>query len=358
MKFRNKAVAALLAVALCIPAAGCSGGDKSWAVKDSTTTVPIGAYIYNLYNAYSQADKKKTDSSKSVLDQKIENKDAKTWIRENALTSTKELLLLDKKMKDMNLTLTDAEKKSASDMNTQIWGSYSSTFEKFGIAQSSFETAYGSAFEKERKIFDATYGKGGKQAVSDADLKSYYTKNYTDFSYIGCILYKQKSDGSYDSALTDAQKKSAKAVLDGYASQIKAGKMTIRQAADAYKTAQKSTTDELYTDSVNLTTDTNYPTAMKTALKGMKAGEVKALELTDQQMYMLLFKSDVNKSADTKISSESNRETLLLSYKSSEFLSALEKEADALTGVTSNDSALNSYDPKMFVSASSSSSAS
>ena len=355
MKLRNKAVAALLAVALCIPAAGCSGGDKSWAVKDSAESVPIGAYIYNLFSAYGQADKQKTDSSKSVFDQKIENKDAKTWIREKALTSTKELLLFDKKMKDMNLTLSAAETKNASDMNAQVWGSYASTFEKYGIAQSSFETAYGTALEKERKIFDATYGKNGKQAVSDDDLKNYYTKNYTDFSYIACLLYKPDANGNASSVFTDAQKKSAEAVINGYASQVEAGKMTMQQAADAYKTSLKGTQNELHSDSVNLAADTGYPSDMKNVLKGMKTGEFKTVELKDEQMYLLISKGDAAKSADAKVSSENDRESLLFSYKSDEFLSNLTKEADAMTGVTANDSALNSYDPKMFLSASSAS---
>lgn len=352
MKFWNKAVAALLAAALCIPAAGCSGTDKSWAVKDASESVPVGAYIFNLYSAYAQADQKKTDSSKDVLSQKIENKDAATWIRAKALTSTRVILLLDQKMKQMNLTLTDAEKKSAADMNSQAWSSVSSSMEKFGVAQSSFELAYGTSFEKERKVFDATYGKGGKQAVSDADLKEYYTKNYTDFSFIACPLYKAKSDGSFDSAFTDAQKKAAESVINNYLTQIKAGKMTIQKAADNYKTVQKSSTDQLHKDSVELASDTNYPAEMKTALKDMKAGEVKAVELKSAQMYVLLSKEDTAKSADSKIATASDRENLLLTAKSSEFLAQLDKEADALT-VSVNDKALNSYDPKMFASASS-----
>lgn len=351
MKFRNRALAALLAAALCIPAAGCSGTDKSWAVKDSASTVPIGAYVYSLYNAYSQADGKKTDSSKDLFSQKIENKDAKTWIREKALTSTKQLLLLDKKMKDMSLTLTDAEKKSASDMNSQTWSQYSSTFEKYGVAQSSFEMAYGDAYEKEQAVFNAVYGKNGAKAVSDAELKSYYTKNYTAFSYMLCPLYKTDASGNY-AAMTDAEKKQAKAVFDGYVSQIKAGTTTLAKAADAYKLAQKSQNDELYAESVNLATDTNYPDAMKTALKAMQAGEIKTLELTDAQAYVILQKEDVDKTADSKIASADNRESLLLAYKSGDFMTELGKEADAMTDVTVNDKAINSYDPKMFVSAS------
>jgi hypothetical protein len=355
MKFWNKAVAAALAAILCLPAAGCSGGDKSWAVKNADTKVSVGAYIYNLYSAYQLADSKKTDSSKAVLDQKIENKDAKSWIRAKALASTKQVLLLDKKMKDMKLTLTAAEKKTASDMNSTAWTKYSSSLEKYGIAQSSFEVVYGDAFVKERKIFDAIYGKSGTQAVSDADLKDYYGKNYTDFSFLACYLYTKNAQGSYVASFSDAQKKSAEGVLNGYAAQIKAGKMTMRQAANSYKTAQKSTTDELHTASINLSTDTDYPDSMKTALKAMKVGEVKTVELKDEQMYLLLSKNDAAKNAEAKLKTDTDRESVLLSCKSSDFLALLEKETDALTGVDVNESALNSYDPKMFVSASSAS---
>jgi hypothetical protein len=349
MKFRNRVLAVLLAAALCIPAAGCSGEDKSWAVKDSASSVPVGAYIYYLYSAYEEAENKKTDSSKDLFSQQIENKDAKTWIREKALTYTKQLLLLDKKMKELNVTLTDEQKKSASDMNTQAWSQYSSAFEKYGIAQSSFEAAYGNTYEKEQAIFDAVYGKKGTKAVSDEELKSYYTKNYTAFSYMACPLYKTDSNGSY-SAMTDAEKKEAKKTFDGYVSQIKAGQMTMEKAADAYKLSMNSTTDVLYSESLNLTTDTNYPDAMKTALKSMQAGEVKAIELTDEQVYVILQKNDAGKTADSKISSDNTRESLLVSYKSGDFLMELGKEADAMTGIEVNEKALNSYDPKMFAS--------
>ena len=352
MKFRNRAFAVLLAAALCIPTAGCSGGDKSWAVKTSSSaSVPIGAYVYNLYSAYGQADSKKADSSKDLFSQKIENKDAKTWIREKALTYTKQLLLLDQKMKSMNLTLTDAEKKNASQMNSEVWSQYSSTLEKYGIAQSSFEMAYGTAYAKEQVIFNNIYGPKGSKAVSDAELKTYYTKNYTAFSYITCKLYNTDSSGSY-AAMTDAEKKKAKAEFDGYVSQIKSGTMTMEKAASAYQLSQKSSDNQLYSESINLATDTSYPTAMKTALKAMKPGEVKAIELTDAQRYMIVEKEDAGKTAESKISSESSRESLLLAYKSSDFLTELNKEADAMTGVTMNDKAINSYDPKMFVSAS------
>ena len=348
MKLLKKSAALLLAAVFFVSAAGCSGGDKSWAMQDGSAKLPVGCYIYNLYVAYQQADSEKKDTSKAILDQQIENKDAKTWIRDTAFTATKTLLLVDRKMSAMKLSLTDAEKKNVDSLNASAWSQYSSEMEKYGVAQSSFNKAYGELIYKEQKLFDAIYGKGGTKAVPDSELKDYYVKNYTDFSYLVCPLYKTDSNGNYSSSFTDAQKKEAKKPIDDYAAQIKAGKMTVEQAAAAYKTKLKSSEEQLHTDSINVATDTNYPEAFRTALKSMKAGEVKAVDLTDEQTYALLYKGDAAKKADSTVASATDRANLLYSYKGEEFTEGLRKEADALKDVTVNDAALNSYDPKMF----------
>lgn len=353
MKYLKRIAALTLALAICASTAGCAGSDKSWAAKNDATTVPIGSYIYYLYSAYQAADGQKPDSSKSVLDQKIQNQDATTWIRAKALTYTKQLILLDKKMKDMKLTLSDADQKSISSMNSSGWSQASAGMEKYGISQASFNMAYGNFTYKEKKIFDAIYGKNGTKAVPDDELKSYYTKNYADFSFLACSLYTQDVQGNYVAAYSSAQKAEAEKPLNDYAAQIKAGKMTMQQAADAYKKSTKSTSDPLHAENINLATDTTYPDAMKAALKSMKNGEVKTLELTDAQSYVLIMKNDITKSADSKITSATDRDNLLVSYKSDEFTAALQKEADAMTGISINDGAVNSYDPKMFVSSSS-----
>lgn len=349
MKFIKKLTACALSAVLCAGTVGCSGSDKSWAMKRDSETVPIGCYIYNLYASYQTADSEKKDSSKAVLSQKIDSKDAKTWIRDSAYSSTKQILLINQKMKDMKLSLTADEKKAADTLNSTAWAQYSSKFEKYGIAQSSFNAAYGNHIYNERKIFSAIYGKGGSKAVSDADLKNYYVKNYTDCSFLVCPLYKSDSSGNFVSAYTDAQKKAAEKPLNDYAEQIAAGKMTMTQAAAAYKTALKSSAEQLHTDSINLSTDTNYPQTFRDTLKALKAGECKAFEIKDAQSYILLYKEDAAKTAASILAS-SQRDNLLFSYKGDEFNTTLKKEAEAMAGVTVNDRALNSYDPSMFAS--------
>jgi hypothetical protein len=347
MKKTKRAVSLILAALLVVSAAGCSG-DKSWAAKDSSTTVTIGSYIYYLYTAYSSAQSKVSDSSKKVLEQKIDGKDASAWIREKAMISTKEQILVSREMNSKKLSLSDDEKKQAESVTDSTWNQYSKTLEKYGIAKTSFQAVVNSEYGKD-KIFEAVYGKNGSKAVSDEDLKNYFVKNDTSFSLLAYPLYTMDSSGAAKEFSAD-QKKKAKQLFDGYADQIKAGKQTVRQAADAYKKSSNATTDPLMSKMANLSTDTQYPDEIKKALKSMKTGEVKTLEVTAQKAYFLLYKDDISKTVEEKIQNEDSRKTLLITYKWSDFTDSLDKQASSLSGVNLNESAMNSYDPSMFQS--------
>lgn len=124
----------------------------------------------------------------------------------------------------------------------------------------------------------------------------------------------------------------------------------MRQAADAYKKSSNAATDPLMSEMVNLSTDTQYPDEIKKALKSMKSGEVKTLEVTAQKAYFLLYKDDISKTVEEKIQNEDSRKTLLITYKWSDFTDSLDKQASSLSGVTLNESAMNSYSPSMFQS--------
>ena len=184
MKTWKKCLAAVLSLAIMASATACSGADKSWAVKNDNLTVPIGAYIYNLYSAYQQASVQVEDSTKPILEQTVEDQDAATWIKENALRQTKSILVIDDKMKELNISLTEDELQQVSDQTDSYWGSISTAMTEYGVAKSSFNLAYADYYTKYTKVFDAIYGKGGTQEVSDADVKDYYVTNYMAFSYV------------------------------------------------------------------------------------------------------------------------------------------------------------------------------
>lgn len=345
----------LMSALLLIPMSACSA-DKSWAAKNDSLTVPIGCYISYLYSEYETAASKVSDTSKAVLSQKVDGKNAETWIREKALSDTKELFVIDAKMKELNLKLTTAEETSLSNTVDSSWEQNSTSFEKWGIAKSSFSTAFYERSAKSEKLFNAIYGKGGTKAVSDANLKTYFEKNYSDFSFVIRPLYTTDSSGSISGYLSDDEKKKAEAEFNGYADKIKAGTMTMQQAADAYKKTSSSSTDQLNSATVNLDSS-NYPNDMKTMIKGMKAGEVKAGEISSTY-YIVVLKNDISKKTDEKLKNSSSRTTILYSDKGTEFTEGITKEASALKNVTVNETAINSYNPSMFVTETSSQAAS
>lgn len=177
MKTWKKCLAAVLSLVMMVSATACSGTDKSWAVKSENLTVPIGAYIYNLYSAYQQAYYMVEDATQPVLEQTVEDQDAATWMKDFALRQTKSILVIDDMMRDMGLSLTEDELQQVSDQTDSFWGSISTAMTEYGVAKSSFNLAYADYYTKFTKVFDATYGPGGTEEVSDEDVKDYYLTN-------------------------------------------------------------------------------------------------------------------------------------------------------------------------------------
>lgn len=348
MKRTKKFAALLLAAAMLTSSTACAS-DKSWAAKDDSLTVPVGSYIYNLYSAYASASSQVPDTTKPALGQKIGDKDAETWIREKALNQTKSIFVIDRKMKELNLTLSDDDNSRVKSMTDQTWNSYQSTLEGFGIAKSSYNLAASDYSVKTQKVFDALYGKGGSKAVSDDELKGFFEKNYTDFSYILCPLYKTDSGGNFSAAFSDDEKKKAEDEFNGYASKITDGSMTLQQALDAYKAAGGDSTASVSDETTNLNTNPyGYPDDMIKLLQGMKPGETKAAEISDGLLYFLVTKNDISKKTEEQMKTDDGRQSLLSDYKGQEFSDEISKEADALKDVTLNEKAIDSYNPSMF----------
>ena len=344
MKTWKKCLAAVLSLAIMARATACSGADKSWAVKNDNLTVPIGAYIYNLYSAYQQASVQVEDSTKPILEQTVEDQDAATWIKENALRQTKSILVIDDKMKELNISLTEDELQQVSDQTDSYWGSISTAMTEYGVAKSSFNLAYADYYTKYTKVFDAIYGKGGTQEVSDADVKDYYVTNYMAFSYVLAPII----DMTTGTNLSEDELSQLDTEFKDYAAKINDGSMTAQEAADAYKTSSGDDTVQLYTDAANFNGETSsYPEEFGTSLKSMKDGECRIVEV--QGLYkVLLVKDDVTATAENKISDEASRTAILQNMKQEEFKQMIDEAADGYSAEI-NQKAIDSYQPDMFV---------
>lgn len=361
----KKFTAGVLACALFVGgAAGCiAGNDESWCAKTSSTTLPAGVYIYELYNAYSEAQTKTTESDMKKA--KIDNKDAMTWIADRAKQLTNEVFLLDDKMSASKLSLTSKEKTEAKQTADNAWTQqYSSVLADKNVAESSFQIAYAENTYKLRKVFQSIYDTNGSKAVPESELKSYFEKNYSDIDYTYVPLEKQSTSSSSSSsgtssestAMTDKEKAAVKKELDTYLTQVQSGKLTVKEASAAYAKIH-STTDNYQNVTENLSSSTatsSLPSDMIEAVQAMKNGETRLLEVSSYY-YVLVTKNDITKKTSSYLKDSDNRFKLLYAQKGDAFMKELETEAKSYKGVTWNEELLKKYTAELFYTAPSSS---
>lgn len=377
MKHLKKFAAGLLAALLMVGTSACSG-DTTWIIQRNDEKVPIGAYIYYLYNFYQNASTKVEDSSADILSQEIDGISAEEWIQQQALLSAKTLFVLDDKMEELGLTLTEEDQTNINTLSSSYWNTYGSVFESYGIAQESFTQAYAEYSVKYQKVFDAIYGPGGEKEVADADLQAYFKENYGDFSYFSVLLTKtEETDSSSSSsassaanissstdssssssssstpstvAMTDEEKTAILEQLNGYVDQINAGDLTLKDADKAYQESQDKTYSDAVSDDTALIAEdsTAYPAAMLSTLRELENGKAAVVDLSSSyNMYIVVQKKDIADAVETQFGTENGRAQVLASMKSSEYSDWINSLAEELS-VTVNEDAVKAYSPSMF----------
>ncbi|MDU7339187.1 MAG: hypothetical protein E7L17_13865 [Clostridium sp.] len=345
MNFLKRLTASLLCVAMLAGTAACSSSDNSWAAKTNEKTIPIGVYIYYEYLAYQTASSKIEDSTKPVLEQKVENTDATEWIKKKALGYTKQLFVIDNKMKELKLSLTEAENKEISNTAASQWNNYKDTLEGYGISKESFTMATAELNAKSAKVFEALYGKKGSKAVSDADLKAYFEKSYTDFSYVYIPLYNPTTYA----ALDEKTQKEYKSFLEENAASLNKGSTTFDTVASETKKKLKLDTSPSQTVTTVLNEEAGYPTELITLINGMTPGEAKTITITSINAMLLVVRNDVTKKTATQLSGDATRTEVLSNMKQKEFEDEMTKLAEESKDITINQKAIDSYPPTKFV---------
>lgn len=338
----RKLAALFLAGILALGLSSCDSTDKTWAMKRGDTTIPIGCYIYNFYVTTLNAPYQEgVDSSKSMLEQEIEGKPAETWIRENAIRSTKLMLAVDDMMNELGLSLSEEDQKQIETNTNSGWTQLSSALEKY-VAKSSYQKAYTELNYKYTMVFEALYGEGGEKEVPEEELLQYVKEHYTDYSYIMAPLY----DSSYQ-ALEDEKKTAVRDLLEDCVKKINDGSMTVEEAAEAYE-KEMETSDSLTSGVTDLETQGNNDKLVE-ALKKIDAGNAYFVDLSEESScYFLVYKRDINKTAGEYLDNEDNRLSVLSELRGDEFADMMEEKVDTMTGVEINDAALNEYTASMY----------
>ncbi len=360
-KFWKRTVAAVLAAFMAMSCTACSSEDATWAAKRGEETIPIGAYIYYLFTAYNEAASQVEDSSASILSQTIDGENAETWITNRAVQNVRNLFLVDERMQEMNLSLSEEEQQQIeSSANTQ-WTYMGSILEdEFGIAKSSFELAGPAYTLKSAKIFNALYGPDGTSPVPQEDVEAYFEENYTSYAYLIRPLYKTSDTGEEGSdtssasseiiEMTDEEIAAAKQEFDYFATQISNGDLTMQQAAAIYQELAELDTDPLSESVEILSEDTGLPTELVTLVDGLNPGEAGTTEVSlgTQKAYILAVKYDISDETYAALQDEATYNTILVALRGDEFNQMIEDDANSLDDIEINESAMRSYSPSMF----------
>lgn len=150
-------VALLLAVAMCFSLAGCYDEDLNWSAKYDDTELPAGAYIYYLSIAYNEAASK-VSTEDEVLKCEIDGTPAETWIKNRADEYVNQYFYIQNEMKRLGLEMTDEDYSTCLQTTESYWNYFGTSFEKFGIAKTSFDIAYSQYNRMYLKVFNALYG--------------------------------------------------------------------------------------------------------------------------------------------------------------------------------------------------------
>lgn len=334
----KKAFAAVLALALCLSFAGCYDENNTWAAKQGDDTLPIGAYIYYLNSAYSEAISK-VASDEEVLKAKIEDKEAQDWIKDKAVNYLNSYYFISNKFNELGLELTQDELDTAQSSTDSMWSYYKSSMESMGVAKESFHLAFSLYNTKYQRVMKALYGKDGEMEISDDELKTYFTDNYYSYEYFTASLTKTDDDGnSID--MTDDEKAEAKSKLEDYVKKINAGDMSVEDAAseyaeDALGSAENST---YYAPSPTLA-DNMSNTTLKDAIEGAEDNTAVLAETTTS--YYVVRRLPISEKFAEVNEDETQRFSLISEMKGDEFADYVTEQAESVEGVEINEKALN-----------------
>lgn len=354
IKMFAKPLAVISAAAVLLSASGCA--DTSWSFKNSSTDLSNGVWIFSTFNSMNEAvSKYQEESGKSVqvtdddfADKKVEKKKIYDWISNDAKDNCVEILTIEKLLKDNKVKVDKEVITSNQKMYESIYSQYGydKLFEKLGVSTKTIaymETTTGTYKED---LFKALYDKEGSKAVSDDDVKKYFTENYTDYYYIN-YSFKTTDDEGNSTDIDDATKDKVTAAFAKYAKELNAGEKVTKEIDEEYKTDFELGEDgnvPSVSNTANMA-DSNINEDVQKELKAL--GDKKAVAKQIGDTYYLLYKGSISEKAekitdDTDVEDSISRIDIVHKMKDDEFDKYIESEKKKLKYDT-NDDCLSKY---------------
>ncbi len=383
MKNFTKFLAVILCMVIALSTAACSLTPQ-WSYKEGDNELAIGVYIYALYNAYSEAqsyaqqsegydsEKGTYDGEESFLKVQITDDEGVTatadqWITDKADKTMRTLLAVDKEYERLGATMDQTTEESYKVSAKEYWdygpyyqmygeqyiNPYKDIFEPLGVSYESFEYFYITS-AKQEIIFDLLYNEGGEKAVSDEELTKYFTENYTSYTYFSTNLYESveatadENSGtlSTNEALSNSEIEKIENNYKGYVNSLNGG----AKIADITKkfTKDYSLESDPSVSNVEIMSESVIGEDLVSAIDELKEGNASYKTIgedTSKVMY-LFYKEPIKNQVKTYIEDDTNKTSVLHSFKGEEFQNYIDELAKAIDAQVSK--AVSKYSPSMF----------
>ena len=342
MSQHSKAVKALgaAALALSLTITGCS--DTSWGAECGGLRMPAGVYINQVLSAYSSGlgeldNSEETNPWKNT----VNGEDFTAWVRTRTQDNVYSYFATEKKFEEMGLSLDELTQAQIDYSVEAQWAYYQSTYEENGIGKESFRKAIENTY-KRSAIFDAIYGEGGSEEVSQEELLAKFNQEYISMDRITFSF--STGDGTRPQEEIDKLMEKAK----GYQQRIEKGE-EIQAIAEEYQKEQDAEKGESSTEDSTSTPNTalvvpregsSYSAAFMDNVTSAAPG--KPIVFEDDTSVCLAIVNEVTKESDIFLQ---NVDYLLSDMKSEEFEQRLIDWGKEM-GVNFNSSAVSRYEAK------------
>lgn len=382
MKNFTKLTAVILVCIIALSTAACSLTPQ-WSYKTEDTELAIGVYIYALYSAYSQAESyaQETegydseagtyDGDTSFLNVQITDDDGVTatadqWIKDEADKTLRNLLAIEYEFNRLGATIDEATLQGYEATAKEYWdygpyysmygeqyiSPYADIFEPLGVSYESFEYYYITS-AKQEVIFDTLYADGGEKGVSDEELTTYFTDNYTSYTYFNSSLYETQEattdEGDTETitvALSDSEIAKYEKSYKSYVNSLNSGS-DIDTIVDKFMSDYELESDPSYS-SVEIMSESSIGEDLVNAIDELaeNTASYEKIGEDNSQLIYLFYKEPIKNQVETYIGDATNRSSVLQSYKGEEFVDYIDQVAMSLDVTIS--SAVNKYKPSMF----------
>lgn len=385
MRNFTKILCVVLALIVALSAASCSLSPQ-YSYKTDEVELPIGVYIYYLYNAYNEAqslaqksDKYDSeagtyDGSKSFLQLEITDDDGNTavaenWIMDKAAEYMDQAVAMYHEYNKLGATIDEAQEKDYRSSYKDYW---ENGYEYYGYAQPALKETYepyGIGFDSfflvsvtlnlmMDSVFDAEYAVDGPEAVSDEELHKYFEDNYTSYHYFSANLYVttdqpvtdedgNESTESVNTPMPEGEVEKYTSDFNGYAAEVEGGTAfsdVLSKYNEAYSASATST------DTITKM-DADTEDELQKAIIALEPGKAKQIIIgsdeSSRQIY-LIYKEPIANVTESYFAEDGKRDTVLSDMKSDDFKELLKSVAKTLS--IDKSSACNDYKPSMFES--------